>query len=76
MLQNSVMNERKIDFTLQKPFDSILSANTLTTWLPSPRLARPERLSLVIKAFQNPVWAEQARNRLNQIKILTHAAAI
>lgn len=33
MLQNSVMNERKIDFTLQKPFDSILSANTLTTWL-------------------------------------------
>jgi hypothetical protein len=39
--------------------------------IPSPRIARSERLSNVIKAFQNPVWVEQARERLKQIKVLT-----
>jgi len=47
-----------------------------TNWLPSPSLARPERFSLVIKAFQNPVWSEQARERLKQINLLTHASTM
>lgn len=29
MLQNSVLNGKKLDFTLREPFDAILNANTL-----------------------------------------------
>ncbi|PIY94346.1 MAG: hypothetical protein COY68_03185 [Candidatus Levybacteria bacterium CG_4_10_14_0_8_um_filter_35_23] len=34
MLQNSVLDGRKIDFTLKEPFDAILNANMLKTKLP------------------------------------------
>jgi len=44
--------------------------------LPSPIINRSERLSQVIKAFQNPIWAEQAKERLKQINILTRAATV
>jgi hypothetical protein len=54
--------------------EKLKSIEAINIWLRVPRIARPERLSLVIKAFQNPVWAEQARNRLAQIKLLTHAS--
>lgn len=44
--------------------------------LPVPSFALTEAISCCIKAFQNPVWAKQARNRLAQIKILTKAAVV
>jgi hypothetical protein len=44
----------------------ILSAN----WLPVPSFALTDALSNVIEAFQNPIWAKQARERLKQIKRL------
>ncbi len=34
-----------------------------------PSLALTEAIDCIIKAFQNPVWAEMARNRLAQIKL-------
>jgi hypothetical protein len=46
----------------------------LKNLLPVPSFALTDALSNVIKAFQNPVWAEQARQRLNQIKMLTYTA--
>ncbi len=45
----------------------ILSAN----WLHVPNFALTDSLSHIIKAFQNPAWTEQARERLKQIKTLT-----
>jgi hypothetical protein len=39
---------------------------------PVPSFALTDSLSQVIKAFQNPVWAEQARQRLIEIKIQLH----
>lgn len=33
MLQSSVLNGKKLDFTLRKPFDAILNANESKTWL-------------------------------------------
>lgn len=47
-----------------------------TILLPVPSLALTEAIDLCIKAFQNPVWAEQARNRLAQIKLLTKASTV
>ncbi len=32
MLQNSVLNERKLDFTLRKPFDDLLSCGQQQNW--------------------------------------------
>lgn len=40
------------------------------TKLPVPSFALTKAIDRVIKAFQNPIWAEQARQRLNQIKLL------
>jgi hypothetical protein len=37
------------------------------------RRACGEFIEPIIKAFQNPVWAEQVRERLKQIKILMSA---
>lgn len=41
------------------------------TRLPIPRINLTIALACIIKAFQNPVWAEQARSRLKQIKMIT-----
>jgi len=42
----------------------------------NPSFARTDAFSSIIKAFQNPVWAEMARKRPNQIKMLTKVATI
>ena len=39
--------------------------------LRNPRINLTDSLSGIIKAFQNPIWAEQARERLKQIELLT-----
>jgi len=39
-----------------------------------PSFALTTALSQVLKTFQNPIWAEQARERLKQIKMLTKVA--
>jgi len=38
--------------------------------LRNPSFALTTALERILKAFQNPIWAEQARERLKQIKIL------
>lgn len=38
--------------------------------LPVSSITLADALSQVIKAFQNPIWAEQARERLKEIKKL------
>jgi len=44
--------------------------------LRNPRINLTHTFNSIIKAFLNPVWAEQARNRLNEIKLLTKAAIV
>jgi len=44
--------------------------------LRNPSFALTTSLNSIIKAFQNPVWTEMARNRLNEIKMLTKATAV
>ena len=34
LLQNCKLKGKELDFTLQKPFDAILTANKTSTWLP------------------------------------------
>lgn len=48
-----------------------LKCTCSTSGLRNPRIKRTDGLDCVIKAFQNPIWAEQARERLKQIKFLT-----
>ncbi len=48
-----------------------LKARVIINQFPVPSFALTDALSQAIKAFQNPVWVEQARQRLNQIKVLT-----
>jgi len=40
-------------------------------WLRNPSFALTDSLNLVIKAFQNPIWTEQAKQRLKYISLLT-----
>jgi len=42
-----------------------------TLLLPIPRINLTTALDCIIKAFQNPIWAEQARERLKQIETLS-----
>lgn len=46
----------------------------IQNWLENPSINLTESLAQVIKAFQNPIWAEQARERLKQSKLLTKVA--
>ncbi len=39
--------------------------------LRNPSINLTNSISSIIKAFQNPIWAEQARERLKQIRLLT-----
>jgi len=43
-------------------------------WLRIPRINLTDAFDCIIKAFQNPIWAEQARERLKQIQTLTKTA--
>ncbi len=43
-------------------------------WLRNPRINLTNSLAQVIKIFQNPIVAEQARERLKQIQMLTKVA--
>lgn len=40
LLQNSTLDGKKVDFTLKKPFDAILTASKTEDWLPSPNRTR------------------------------------
>ena len=42
--------------------------------LRNPSINLTDSLAQIIKAFQNPIWAEQTRERLKQIQMLTKAA--
>lgn len=44
--------------------------------LGNPEINPTENLSQVIKTFQNPIWAEQAREKLREIRLLTSPLSI
>ena len=54
----------------------LLIALIIPLWLRVPSFALTTALSQVLKAFQNPIWAELARERLKQIRMLTKMAII
>ncbi len=41
--------------------------------LRNPSINLTHAFDCIIKAFQNPIWVEQARERLKQIRMLTKA---
>jgi len=75
-----MVKNKEIFETIPTPIFATLRDNQQvilkTSMFPSPILNRSERLSQVIKAFQNPIWAEQAKERLKQIKTLTLCANV
>jgi len=75
-LQNLELRGKKARYDWIKPFDKIAFYASRQAWLRVPSINLTESLSQVIKAFQNPIWAEQARERLKQIKLLTKAITI
>ncbi len=70
-LQNLRLNGKTVQYDVLKPFDKILFYASRQQWLPVPSFALTEALSNCIKAFQNPIWVEQAKQRLKQIQIVT-----
>jgi len=74
------VRDKKIAKVIYTPlFQSLIEAKTVRitpNLLRGPRINLTDSLSQCIKAFQNPVWAEQARSRLKQIKMLTIASNI
>ena len=44
--------------------------------LRNPSINLTNSLAQIIKAFQTPIWAEQARERLKQIKMLTRVMTV
>jgi hypothetical protein len=62
-------------FEFKEHFDKNLAMKN-PTCLCIPRINRTDALASIINAFQNPIWAEQARERLKQIKLLTKVATI
>ncbi len=59
-------------------FEALKTANMVKfrTIQPHNPINLTNSMSSLIKAFQNPIWTEQARERLKQIYTLTQAAAI
>ena len=75
-LQNLELKGKKARFDWVKPFDKIAFYASCQAWLRNLSFALTTSLNSIIKASKNPVWAEMARNRLNEIKILTKSATI
>lgn len=69
-LQNLTLEGRKVRYNVLKPFDTILNYADSKLWLRNPRINRTDALDCIIKAFQNPIWAEQARERLKLIILM------
>ena len=65
-LQNLELAGRKARYDWIKPYDKIAFYASRSAWLPSPRI----NLTEIIRVFQTVVVAEQARQRLKQIKKL------
>ncbi|MCJ7805837.1 recombinase family protein [Patescibacteria group bacterium] len=74
------VRDKKIAKVIYTPlFQSLIEAKTVRIrpiLLRVPSFALTTALSRVLKAFQNPIWAEQARERLKQIKMLTKVASV
>ena len=75
-LQNLVLDGKNVRFDWIKPFDKIAYFATRQAWLRNPSINLTNAFDCIIKAFQNPIWAEQARERLKQIKLLLRATTI
>ena len=74
---NLFLKDKKVSFSLKKPFDMLANGQKRPIQLRNPSInlaCRQTGLTIafdcIIKAFQNLIWAEQARNRLKQIKLL------
>lgn len=71
------VNNKVIAEATPTPIFEALKAANMIRLRPVHQLpSLPSSLTTIIKAFQNPVWTEQARERLKQIHTLTQAAAI
>jgi len=68
----SFEHQEKSDVTGQK--GSLLPSRPI--WLRNPSINLTDAFNCILKAFQNPVWAEQARERLKQIHTLTHVVTV
>lgn len=75
-LQSLEIKGKKVRYDWINPFDKIAFYAPRQSWLRNPSFALTTSLNSIIKAFQNPVWAEMTRNKLNEIKILTKSATI
>ena len=68
------VKDKKIAKVIYTPlFQSLIEAKTVRIrpiLLRVPSFALTASLNSIIKAFQNPVWAEQARQRLRLIRII------
>lgn len=75
-LQGLEIKGKKVRYDWINPFDKIAFYASRQAQLHNPSINLTNSLTQVIKAFQNPVWTEQARERLKQIKLLTQVAAV
>jgi len=73
-LQNLELNGKIARYDWINPFDKIAFYASRQAWLRNPSINLTSSFDCIIKAFQNPIWAEQARERLKQIKMLTKAS--
>jgi len=69
-LQNLELKGKKVQFNWLNPFNKIAFYASRHAWLRSPNFTLTDSLNSIIKAFQNPIVAEQTRERLKQIKVL------
>ena len=52
MLQNSVLNGRKLDLTLREPFQDLLHANESKTWLPLIDMFRTRQIDVTLDNYK------------------------
>lgn len=52
---------------------SLPAAEGLAEAFHNPKINLTDAFNCIMKAFQNPIWSEQARERLKEIKMLTNA---
>ena len=72
-----IKNKKVSKYIATPTFQALMEGHKvlkLTTQLRIPSINLTDAFDCIIKAFQNPIWAEQARERLKQIQMLTKAA--
>ena len=68
--ENWIEPQKYTDIMVKNP----LLRPSIPIWLPQRSFALTTIYTPIIKAFQNPIWSEQLRERLKQIYLLTKAS--